>query len=407
MKIGIITNLYPPHARGGAENVIVRTVEQLLSMGHDIFVITGQPRVAGPGPTLGSLSIERVYRFFPQNLYFTLDDHAQPWLKRLAWHVIDAFSASGASAVRQVLADEKPDVVITHNLKGLGLRIPRTVQSMGFPHIHVMHDLQLVIPSGLRMFGQEREPWYAKPGYMVYRAICRYRMGRPAMVISPSQFLIDEYQKVGFFEGVDVRCIPNPSPRPLGIIRESHRSGPLRLLFIGQLGYHKGLAFLLDAFAKYHGEARLQIVGTGPLRSLVEARAAADKRIAYLGYTPQEEVMKCVAAVDAVVIPSLCYENSPTVIYEALSAGVPLIASRIGGVGELIDDGTTGILFTPGNESDLLQAITKMDAEKDDFAARSATMRQSVAPYALASYAERLITACTEAYERVRATRQQ
>ena len=404
MKIGIVTNLYPPYARGGAENVIVRTVEQLLSMGHDIFVITGQPKSAGAGPTLGTASIERVYRFFPQNLYFTLEDHLQPWMKRLAWHVIDAFSTSGARAVRQVLSDEKPDVVITHNLKGIGLKIPRVIQSMGFPHIHIMHDLQLVIPSGLRMFGEEREPWYAKPGYAVYRAICRYRMGLPTMVISPSQFLIDEYKKVGFFEGVDVRCVPNPSPRPSGVVREQQRNGPLRLLFIGQLGYHKGLAFLLDTFAKYSGDAKLQIVGTGPLRSLVEARAAADKRIAYLGYTPQEEVMKCVAAVDAVVIPSLCYENSPTVIYEALSAGVPLIASRIGGVGELIQDGKTGILFTPGDEQDLLRAMKHMDEEKAGFASRSALMRESVAPYALASYAERLITACTEAVARIRST---
>lgn len=286
MKIGIITNLYPPHARGGAENVIVRTVEQLLAMGHDIFVITGQPRSAGSGTMLGTLSVERVYRFFPNNIYFTLDDYKHSWPVRLFWHVIDAFSASGANAVRRILSDERPDVVITHNLKGIGLKIPRVIQDMGLPHVHIMHDLQLVIPSGLRMFGQEREPWYSKPGYLVYRAICRARLGSPTMVISPSQFLIDEYKNVGYFADVDVRFVPNPSPKPAGVLRDTHRSGPLRLLFIGQLGYHKGLAFLLDAFAKYEGDARLQIVGGGPLRGLVEERAKHDKRIVYLGYTP-------------------------------------------------------------------------------------------------------------------------
>ena len=50
MKIGIVTNLYPPFARGGAENVIVRTVEQLLGLGHDIFIITGQPKNQGTDP---------------------------------------------------------------------------------------------------------------------------------------------------------------------------------------------------------------------------------------------------------------------------------------------------------------------------------------------------------------------
>ncbi|MDQ5952614.1 MAG: hypothetical protein QG626_743 [Patescibacteria group bacterium] len=52
MKIGIITNLYPPHTRGGAENVIVRTVGQLLALGHDVFVITGQPKRLGGAVTL-------------------------------------------------------------------------------------------------------------------------------------------------------------------------------------------------------------------------------------------------------------------------------------------------------------------------------------------------------------------
>ena len=210
MKIGIVTNLYPPHARGGAENVIVRTVEQLLSMGHDIFVITGQPKEKGVETSLGKVSIERVYRFFPSNVYFTLDDYKHRWPIRLFWHIIDAFSSSGANAVKTILADEKPDVVITHNLKGIGLRIPEAIQGMGIPHVHIMHDLQLVIPSGLRMFGQEKEPWYARPGYLAYRAICRARLGKPSMVISPSQFLIDEYKKVGFFKEPDVRFMPNP-----------------------------------------------------------------------------------------------------------------------------------------------------------------------------------------------------
>ena len=332
MKIGIITNLYPPHARGGAENVIVRTIEELLSMGHDIFVITGQPRSAGLGPTLGALSIERVYRFFPRNIYFMLDDYRYRWPVRVLWHVIDAFSKHGANVVRRVLSDEHPDIVITHNLKGVGLRIPGVIQSMGIPHVHIIHDLQLVTPSGLRLFGQEREMWFVKPLYALYRAVCRARLGTPAMVISPSQFLIDEYRKVGFFERADVRFVPNPSPKPSGVLRDTQRSGPLRLLFIGQLGHHKGLIFLLNAFAKYEGDARLQIVGGGPLRTIVEERAKHDKRIVYLGYTPQEEVLKCVA-----------------------------------------------------------------DARKDDFAARANDMRESVEPYALAKYADRLVGLLTEA----------
>ncbi len=398
MKIGIVTNLYPPHARGGAENVIIRTVEQLIVMGHDVFIITGQPKSQGAGPTLGTLSIERIYRFFPRNIYFTLDDHKYPWIVRLFWHIIDAFSGHGASIVTKILEEEKPDVVITHNVKGIGLKIPKAIQRLGIPHIHVMHDMQLVTPSGLKMFGEERDPWYTRPAYAAYRMLCRARLGKPSLVLSPSRFLIDEYHKAGFFKHIEVRFLPNPSPMVTNIVRDAVRlAGPMRLLFIGQLGIHKGLSFLLDAFAKYDGEARLSIAGGGQLRSLVEERAKYDKRIVHLGYTPPEEVMKFIAKVDAVVVPSLCYENSPTVIYEALSIGVPLIASRIGGVGELIQDGKTGYLFTPGDEPDFLRVLRLMDNEKEQFAARAGVLRESVAPYEISLYTERLVTACIEA----------
>jgi glycosyltransferase involved in cell wall biosynthesis len=134
----------------------------------------------------------------------------------------------------------------------------------------------------------------------------------------------------------------------------------------------------------------------------VEERAAHDKRITYLGYTTPDELVKCMAAVDAVVVPSLCYENSPTVIYESLSSGIPLIASRIGGVGELIQEGKTGFLFTPGDEADLVRAIREMNKQKEMCAARAHEIQESIVPYALDKYAERLLAVLTEAMAKPR-----
>ena len=391
MKIGIVTNLYPPYARGGAEFVIVRTVEQLLALGHDVFVITGQPKSQGRDLTLGRLSLERVYRFFPNNIYFTLDDYKYPWAVRLFWHVIDAFSWSGAEAVRTVLRDERPDIVITHNLKGIGLRIPNAIQKLGIPHIHVLHDLQLIVPSGLRMFGQEQESWILRLAYGAYRAICRNRLGQPQLVVSPSAYLRDEYVKNGFFKTSTTAVKPNPAPKFISVVRDGRSGGPVKFLYAGQLGEHKGIMFLLEAFSKLPFDARLLIAGDGPLRSVVEERARADKRIMYLGYTQPEELAKCMEAVDALVVPSLCYENSPTVIYETLMAGVPLIASRIGGVGELIREGDNGFLFTPGDLEDFVRAATEMDRRKEELSRKRQAIRLTIEPYALHCYVEWLL----------------
>ncbi len=391
MKIGIITNLYPPYARGGAENVIVRTVGQLMSMGHEVFVICGHPKKLGSAITLDGSSTERVYRFFPKNAYFTLDDGKYPWLTRLLWHVIDAFSWHGAEHVRTILRDEEPDVVITHNLKGLGLNIPSVIADLKIPYVHVVHDLQLIIPSGLMMFGAEKEPWYAKPAYAVYRALCRMKFVYPNIVIFPSRYLEEMYMCRGFFAKSRIVVMPNPAPKYKALSKSGRTGGPLKLLFAGQLGSHKGIPFLLDALAKLSIDVRLYIAGTGPLQKQVEIAAQKDKRIIYLGYTLPDELMNVFGVVDTVVVPSLCYENSPTVIYEAFMAGIPVIASRIGGVGELIQEGKTGYLFTPGDTEAFLQAVKKVDEEKMQFAERREEIRATMHEYELDRYCENLL----------------
>lgn len=391
MKIGIITNLYPPHARGGAENVIFRTVAQLTAMGHDVFVITGQPRKLGFGVTLDRSTTERIYRFFPPNLYFTLDDYKNPWPVRLLWHIIDAFSPFPGEVVGRILEDEMPDVVITHNLKGLGFSIPKAIQERGIPHMHVLHDLQLVLPSGLLIAGKEKMMTYAKPFYAVYRAVCRAKFGMPDMVISPSQYIIDEYTRHGFFKGLPFILQRNPTPNFRPVIRRERNAGPLKLLFVGQLGAHKGVSFLLDAFKKLTVDARLMIAGDGPMADVVRKAAEADSRITPLGYMVPDEMMKVYGVVDAIVVPSLCYENSPTVIYEALNAGIPVLAARIGGVGELIREGETGYLFSPGVTLDFVRVVEELDRRKEEFAKNTEAIRATVAPFALEKYCDQLI----------------
>lgn len=391
MKIGIITNLYPPYSRGGAENIIVRTVGQLLALGHDVFVITGQPKKLGRHVVLDRSSTERVYRFYPSNIYFTLDDYKYPKFVRLFWHIIDTFGWGSANLVRNILHDERPDVVITHNLKGIGLNIPRVVQVAKIPHVHVLHDLQLLYPSGLLLAGEEQRPWLLRPIYRAYQLLCRARLGKPDVVISPSEYLKSAYLAADFFTQAEFVVLRNPppaqsAPRPL-----QRPPGPLRLFFVGQLADHKGIEFLLKAYSAMTQDRRLLIVGDGPLRPIVEKAAEQDKTIRYLGFMPPGELSKFFSVVDTVVVPSLCYENSPTVIYEALNAGLPVVASRIGGVGELVNEGLSGYLFKPGDEADFLRAINQLDANKEQLIAAGDKIRATVSAFALDKYADRLL----------------
>src|SRR3989344_1153885 len=142
MKIGIISNLYPPFVRGGAEIIVSTLAEGLKDNLHHVFVISTQP-AAGLSSwwPLGRDSRGiRIYRFFPWNLYYYMNDYAYPILLRLIWHLLDIFNLHACVAVRSVLAKEKPDIVITHNLMGLGFLIPYLLRRRGITHIHTVHD---------------------------------------------------------------------------------------------------------------------------------------------------------------------------------------------------------------------------------------------------------------------------
>lgn len=159
-----------------------------------------------------------------------------------------------------------------------------------------------------------------------------------------------------------IRVIPNGldldrfSPRPrTGIIRT--------IVTVANLRPEKCHDVLIKAFARLEpADVRLRIIGDGPCRPALErlARAeSADTRIAFLGH--REDVADLLAAADLFVLPSRS-EAFPNAVLEAMAAGVPVIASAVGGVVDLIEDGTTGLLVPPGDPDALRAAIERLVA---------------------------------------------
>ncbi len=396
MKVGFISNLYPPYVRGGAEHVVVRTVEGLSERGHDVFVISTRRKTATDAIEM-SRNAEPVYRFYPKNLYYILDDYKNRVWRRLLWHVIDAFSPYPARRVEEILSGEQPDVVVTHNLKGIGLRIPGAIRKLKIAHVHVVHDLQLIYPSGLLFAGEEKKPKLYAPIYGAYRAVCRFLLGQPDLVIFPSSFLKDEYLKHGFFKRSKVEVLPNPAPEFQAVLRSGKPEGHFRLLFVGQLEYHKGIRLLLEAMKALPENVELIIAGEGTLSEEVATAAKADKRITYLGYIAIDQLISFFGIADALVVPILCYENSPTVIYESLQAGVPVIAADIGGVGELVQEPKNGVMFEPGNLEDYCRAVRNVIDKRDLYFESQGIIKATVADYGLSNYVGRL----TDRFERI------
>lgn len=135
------------------------------------------------------------------------------------------------------------------------------------------------------------------------------------------------------------------------------------LVFVGRLAAVKGVPVLFEALRGLiadHPDLRLTLVGDGPERAALEARAGDLRgRVDFLGYRSQAEVAGLLRDATALVLPSFA-EGLPVVLMEALAARVPVVATRIAGVAELVEDGVSGRLVAPGDPAALRAALVEV-----------------------------------------------
>jgi glycosyltransferase involved in cell wall biosynthesis len=159
-----------------------------------------------------------------------------------------------------------------------------------------------------------------------------------------------------------VHCGVNPD---LFEVRK-HQGRGTRMLFVGRLAAAKGLPILLEAVEKVEG-ATLDLAGDGPDRRMLEEKArsfALSDRVRFLGYQSQQQVRELLKRTDVFVLSSFA-EGVPVVLMEAMAAGVPVVATRIAGIPELVSDEHSGLLVSPGSADETAYAIRRLLEDPD------------------------------------------
>ncbi|MFA0834460.1 MAG: glycosyltransferase family 4 protein [Methanobacterium formicicum] len=385
MKICIVSNLYPPHIIGGAEIIVAKLAESLTERGHEVLVITTSPEKE---ESTDSVRGVKVHRINPWNVYTVYDHQDKSAPKKALWHSIDIWNPNSLQKVKKILEDEKPDVVHVNNFKGFSMSLFKAVKDCDIPLVFTAHDCSLICPRANLLHANGEICEDPQMVCNVYRNLQRRLInGKVDWLTAPSQFIIDKLKSCNFFNDVKTSRIP------LGVELDSERFTKdyqtIDIAYMGGLNRIKGVHVLIKAFKELKNEhIRLHIYGKGIDEDAFKEIAGGDPRIIFHGYLERDQLLESYHKANLTVLPSICYDNSPMMIYESLTSSTPVVASRIGGIPELIENKHNGYLFQPGNEKELRMILEEIIENPESLKPLEKGAFESASKYSMENYVE-------------------
>jgi glycosyltransferase involved in cell wall biosynthesis len=381
MKILFISSLYSPHVGGGAEIILQRTVEGLQQRGCQVSVL-----VTGPDAGLSTETVNgvKVYRAGLHNFYWHFGADRPGRLARLGWHLRDRYNGAMRSYVKQVITVEQPQLVVCHNLAGWSVSVWDEITAARLPIVQVLHDMYLMCPSA-NMFKRGQCCQQQCSSCLSFRKGHDGRSAQVSAVVGVSQFILDKLQKRGYFSAAKGYVVHNASPYAAVYnspskqrqLDPSLKKAPLRFGYMGTLSEQKGVRWLIEQFQRLPFDATLQIAGRGQASDEAAFRAlATSPNVSFVGYQKPEAFY---SQIDVAVVPSLWNEPFGMVAVEACAHSVPVIASRMGGLPEIIQDPLNGLLCSPQDPDSLGHAMLRLHQQPDLLARLSSQARVSVA----------------------------
>lgn len=330
------------------------------------------------------------------------------------------FSGVYSPKSRKVIADllerEKADLVHVHNLFPLiSPSVLLECKARNIPVVMTVHNYRLICPSGL--FAYEGKVCEKCAGGHEYWALFRncersilkstgyglrnwtarrngYFRDNVTLYATLTEFQRQKLIAAGFEEN-RIRVVPN-------MLNDDYASGRPSVLgsyfgFVGRLSPEKGVDVLLSA-AKTESGIPFKIAGT--MGSANGDQMNSLSNVEFRGYLEGKRLHKFYEESRAILLASTCYEGFPMVILEAMFNAKPVICPRIGGLSEIVKDGVTGLLFEPGNSSDLAEKVRYLwDRPELCRKLGNAGREKALQEYSPDKYYERIMSAYKEAID--------
>jgi glycosyltransferase involved in cell wall biosynthesis len=366
MRVLMLTELYPPFI-GGSEEYVRNLSRGLVARGHQVSVATvaadNQPSTTDEdGVTVHRVrsSTGRVSALMPSGRPY----HAP------------APDPDVTLALRQIVRDEKPDVVHAHNWMVSSFLPIKSTSDAAL--VMTMHDYSIVCAKR-SLFYKGTE--CSGPGFSkcLHCAATNYGTARGELItlatwasapvlrrtvdyFIPVSRAVAQRNELANDSDVAYEVVPNFVPDDVVSTANAEHPALADLpangfwLYVGALSKHKGVHVLLDAYAGIPGAPPLVIVG----RQSPEAPVDLPAGVIQLTDLPHDAVMAVWKRAALGIVPSLFPDPCPTVVLEAMAAGVPVVGSRNGGMSDMVIDGESGFLVEAGAELQLREALCRV-----------------------------------------------
>jgi glycosyltransferase involved in cell wall biosynthesis len=314
----------------------------------------------------------RTVTFFRHNR--EIDNY--PWWEKSMMGVRTVWSRGSAHEIRAALEREKPDVVHFHNFMPLlSPALYYVCKDLNIPVVQTLHNYRLMCPSAtMYRDGKVCEecvgklvPW---PG-VLHKCYRQDRLASAAVgaMISTHELIgtwrnqVDRY--IALTQFARHKLVENGIPGHKIVVKSNYvdpdpgaKDGPGEFaLFVGRLSPEKGIRTLLNAWRRLKTSVPLIILGEGPCEAEVIAATREVSCIRWLGWMDKGDVIETMKRSRFLVLPSECYESFPLTIVEAFGCALPLVASALGSVEELVENGQTGLTFRASDPDDLAEKV--------------------------------------------------
>ena len=341
---------------------LVELLRRLRTAGHEVEVLTSSYRGARDQVVSG-IPVHRFRYFLRRWERLTHEEAAPDRMKRsLLYRLMPAcFVVAGMVAAWRLCRRQRYDVIHVH---------------WPFPLALFGWAAQRARPAALVTTFYGVELRWVKTAMPFFRGFLKWAARRSDRVVAISSYTADEVRELVH---VPIEVIPYTTslPAPTSVPHAGRRSAgaPFTVLFVGRLVERKGVSHLVDAVSLLRSgvDVRLVIVGDGPERARIEARVrerGLDGRVAVRGRVSEAELQAAYAAADVFVLPAVIDRRGDTeglgvVLLEAMNHRVPVIASAIGGITDIVEDGVSGLLVPPGDGTALAAALERLARAPD------------------------------------------